>query len=138
VTTGTLAATIAVMRRTVCLVVLGLSGSVAWAERPAIEVARAEMAAALIEQADLHPTPLSLPTMAAAPRHAASRSAVQRGIAPGGSRDAARAAASQASGRADARAASQAAQQAQAAAAAAAGQAQSRAAKERASRPRPR
>lgn len=127
------------MRRTGCFVVLAFCGSLAWADRSAwAEDAHAEMAAALISQADLQPTPLSLPTTAAAPRHAAANSAVKRGIAPRAS-EAAGAAANQVSQRAQAQAASQAlAHQAQAAAAAAAGQAQSRAAKERATRPRPR
>jgi hypothetical protein len=122
----------------VCLAVpLGFC-SLAWADRTVADIARAEMAAALVEQADLQPTPLSLPTKASAPRHAAAPGAVKRGTAPRGPNDAAGTAADQVSQRAQARAASQAAQQAQAAAAAAAGQAQSRAAKERASRPRPR
>ena len=93
------------------------------------------MAAALYAQADLQPTPLVLPVTAAAPRHAAAASAVQRGIKPRAANDAARAA-NQVSQRAEAQGA--AAHQAQAAAAAAAGQAQSQAAKERASHQRPR
>lgn len=126
------------MRTVLCLAVLGLSGSVAWADQTAtVDVARAEMAAALVEQADLHPAPLTLPTMAAAPRHAAASSAVKRGTAPRRPHETAGKAANQVSARDQTRAA-WAAQQAQAAAAAAAGQAQSRAAKERASRPRPR
>jgi hypothetical protein len=102
--------------------------------------AHAEMAAALAAQADLQPTPLSLPITAAAPRHAAAQSAVKRGIGSRAASDAAGVAANQVSQRAQAQAASQAlAHQAQAAAAAAAGQAQSQAAKERATtHPRPR
>lgn len=118
---------------------LALCGLLAWANRSAwAEDVHAEMAAALIAQADLEPAPLALPTTAAAPRHAAANSAVKRGIAPRAS-DAAGAAANQVSQRAQAQAASQSlAHQAQAAAATAAGQAQSRAAKERAIRPRAR
>lgn len=124
------------MRRTLCLaVLLGFLGSTAWAD----DRAHAEMAAALAAQADLHPPPLTLPTTAAAPRHAATASAVKRGTGPRASTNAARAEANQASQRAQGQAASQAfAHQAQAAAAAAAGQAQSQAAKDRAAHPRPR
>jgi hypothetical protein len=101
--------------------------------------AHAEMAAALVAQADLQPAPLSLPSTAAAPRHAAASSAVKRGIGPRAASEVAGAAANQVSQRAQAQAATQAlAHQAQAAAAAAAGQAQSQAAKERATHPRPR
>lgn len=106
---------------------------------------RAEMAAALAAQADLHPTPLVLPVTAAAPRHAATASAVKRGTGPRAAVDIARTAASAAdaanrvSQHAQVQAGSQAlAHQAQAAAAAAAGQAQSQAAKERATHPHPR
>ena len=101
--------------------------------------AHAEMAAALVAQADLQPAPLALPSTAAAPRRAAAPSAVKRGIEPRAASDVAGAAANQVSQRAQAQAASQAlAHQAQAAAATAAGQAQSQAAKERATHPHPR
>jgi hypothetical protein len=102
----------------------------------------AEMAAALAAQADLQPPRLVLPVVAAAPRHAAAASVVQRGTGSRTASDAARTAASAAdaanrvSQHAQAQAASQTlAHQAQAAAAAAAGQAQSQAAKERATHP---
>ena len=125
------------MRRTILVLAL-LGGSAPSVCADADIDPHAEMAAALVAQADLQPTPLVLPVMAAAPRHAAATSAVKRGIAPRAS-DAAGAAANQVSQRAQAQGASQAAaHQAQAAAAAAAGQAQSRAAKERASHPHPR
>ena len=92
--------------------------------------AHAEMAVALAAQADLHPAPLTLPVVSAAPRHAAASSAVKRGIparsAPGGAARGAANAADRASRNAQGQAESQAlAHQAQAAAAAAAGQAQS-------------
>jgi len=124
------------MRRTLCLAaLLGLFGSTAWAD----DRAHADMAAALVAQADLQPTPLVLPSLAAAPRHAAAASAVKRGTGPRAAADAARAEANQASQRVQGQAASQAlAHQAQAAAATAAGQAQAQAAKERANHPRPR
>jgi hypothetical protein len=124
------------MCRTLCLVaLLGVFGATAWAD----DGAHAEMAAALAAQADLHPTPLALPSSAAAPRHAATASAVKRGTSPPAVSDAARTAANQSSQRAQAQAASQAlAHQAQAAAAAAADQAQSQAAKDRAGHPHPR
>jgi hypothetical protein len=130
---------ITVMRHLLPLaVLLGMAGSTASAEAED-DRAHAEMAAALVAQADLHPTPVSLPVMAAAPRHAAAASAVQRGTGARGANEAAGAVANQASERAQAQAGSQAvAHQAQAAAAAAAGQAQSQAAKERAAHPRPR
>jgi hypothetical protein len=102
----------------------------------------AEMAAALAAQADLRPAPLVLPVAAAAPRHAAAASAVQRGSGSRAASDVARTAASAAdaadrvSQHAQGQAASQTlAHQAQAAAAAAAGQAQSQAAKERSTHP---
>lgn len=105
----------------------------------------AEMAAALVVQADLQPSPLVLPVAAAAPRHAAASSAVKRGTGPRAASDVARTAASAAeaadrvSQHAQAQAASQTlAHQAQAAAAAAAGQAQSQAAKDRATHSHPR
>lgn len=122
-----------IMRRTLCLAaLLGFFGATAWAD----DGAHAEMAAALAAQADLHPPPISLPATAAAPRHAATASAVKRGTGAREATDAARAEANQASQRAQAQAGSQAlAHQAQAAAAAAAGQVQSQAAKERAARP---
>jgi hypothetical protein len=128
------------MRRTLCLAASfiffgGFFGATAWAD----DGAHAEMAAALVAQADLHPAPLTLPVTAAAPRHAAAASAVKRGTASGAAAEAARLEANQASQRAQGQAASQAlAHQAQAAAAAAAGQAQSQAAKDRAAHPRPR
>lgn len=124
------------MRRMLCLAaLLGFLGSTAWAD----ERAHAEMAEALAAQADLHPAPLVLPSTAAAPRHAATASAVKRGTGPRAAADAARTAANQASQRAQTQAGSQAlAHQAQAAAAAAAGQAQSQAAKDRATHPHPR
>jgi IMP dehydrogenase len=69
------------MRRLLCIAtVLGLS-SLASAEPQAD--AHAEMAAALVAQADLHPTPVSLPKAAAAPSHAATASAVKCGVGPG-------------------------------------------------------
>jgi tetrahydromethanopterin S-methyltransferase subunit H len=100
--------------------------------------ARAEMVEALTAQADLHPTPLALPSTAAAPRHAAAASAVQQGVASRGVTEAAGAAAHQASQGAQAQAQAQAqalAHQTQAAAAAAAEQVQSQAAKDRATHP---
>ena len=102
------------------------STSLAMADDP-----HAEMAVALAAQADLHPTPVSLPSRANAPKHAAAPSAVKRGIA---------APASDASARATAQAQGQSeilAHQAQAAAAAAAGQAQAQAAKQRVGHPHP-
>ena len=52
------------MCRTLCLVaLLEVFGATAWAD----DGAHAEMAAALAAQADLHPTPLALPSSAAAP-----------------------------------------------------------------------
>jgi len=138
--------------RTRWLAVLGLLALTAWAVAARADAvatrdddAHVEMAAALVAQAELHPTPLALPVAAAAPRHAAAPSAVKRGTGPRGASDVARTAASAAdaanrvSQRAEAQAASQAlAHQAQAAAAAAAAEAQSQAAKERASHPHPR
>jgi hypothetical protein len=100
----------------------------------AADDAHAEMAAALAAQADLHPSPVALPTTAAAPRQAAAPSAVRRGIDP------------RAAAMASARGAEQLqlhgaphvlAHQVQAAAATAAGQAQAQAARQRVDRPRP-
>jgi hypothetical protein len=132
--------------RMLCLALLGSLITTAWsAPARGDDDARAEMAAALIAQADVHPTPLALPIVAAAPRHAVAQSAVKRGTGARAAGDVARTPASAAdaanrvSQRAQAQAASQAlAHQAQAAAAAAAGEAQSQAAKERASHPHPR
>jgi hypothetical protein len=86
-----------------------------------------EMAAALLAQVDLHPTPLQLPTTAQAPQHAAPQSAVKHGIGPRSANAAAHADEGRAQGQAN-----EAAHQAQAAANAAAGQAQAEAAKQRA------
>ena len=128
------------MRRTSCLAALivflgGSFGAIAWAD----DLAHDEMAVALAAQADLHPSPLTLPVTAAAPRRAQVAGPVKRGSTSGAAAEAARAEANQASQRAQGQAASQAlAHQAQAAAAAAAGQAQSQAAKDRANHPRPR
>ena len=128
------------MRRTIrIVVVLGLViGGVAIGDsRPD---PRAEMASALAAQADLQPRPIVLPTVAAAPRHTAAQSAVQRGIDPRGQAAAASANAVGAHEQAEAQAheAAQAlAHQAQAAAAAAAGQGQAQAAKARAGHPHP-
>ena len=102
--------------------------------------AHAEMAAALIAQADLHPVPITLPKPSAAPRHAAAPSAVKRGSSPYATAmpDNARAAAAQTQAQAQAQGTSEAlAHQAQAAASAAAGQTQAQAAKDRASHPHP-
>ncbi len=96
------------------------SAAIAYADDP-----RAEMAAALAAQADLHPGPLMLPTQAKAPLHAAAQSAVRRGVTPA---DGARAAAQAQSPQATSQAL---AHQAQSSAAAAAGQAQAQAAKQR-------
>jgi hypothetical protein len=127
-------------RLVLCCACLGWPGAASADSDP-----HAEMAAALAAQADLQPAPLILPVTAAAPRHAAAASAVQRGTGSRGASDVARTAASAAeaadrvSQHAQAQAASQAlAHQAQAAAAAAAGQAQSQAAKERTTHPHPR
>lgn len=91
--------------------------------------AHAEMAAALVAQADLHPTPVSLPKAAAAPSHAATASAVKRGVGPRAATEGQRAA-DQVSQQAQAQAQALA-HQAQGAASAAAGQAQAATAKER-------
>ncbi|HEX2685440.1 MAG TPA: hypothetical protein VHN14_02420 [Kofleriaceae bacterium] len=126
------------MRRTLLLAALigGFAGPV---RADADADPHAEMAAALMAQADLEPASLTLPSTAAAPRHAAAPSAVKRGIPSRATGEIAGVAANQVSQRAQAQATTQAvAHQAQAAAAAAAGQAQSQAAKERASHPRPR
>jgi hypothetical protein len=91
----------------------------------------AEMAAALAAQADLHPSPVSLPTRALASKHAAAENATRRKIA---------APTKEASGRAAAQAQSPSqalAHTAQAAAAAAAGQAQAKAAQQRVGHPHP-
>ena len=124
------------VRRTLCLAVLLVCfGSTARAE----DRAHAEMAEALAAQADLHPTPLTLPSTAAAPRHAAAASAVKQGAGPRAVTEAAGTAAHQASQRAQAQAQTQAlAHQTQAAEAAAAEQVQSQAAKDRAAHPRTR
>jgi len=121
------------VRRRLCLAVLLVCfGSTARAE----DRAHAEMMEALAAQADLHPMPLTLPSTAAAPRHAATASAVKQGAVPPAVTEAAGIAASHASQRAQAQAAPQAlAHQTQAAAAAAAEQAQSQAAKDRAAHP---
>src|SRR5262249_24474137 len=121
-----------VMRHLLTIIVLlGINGSAVWAETDG-DRAYAEMAAALMAQSYLHPTPISLPATAAAPRHAAAQSAVKRGTGARGASDAAGAAANQASQRAQAQASSQAvAHQAQAAAAAAAGQTPGQAGKRR-------
>src|SRR6185503_14581500 len=126
-----LAATMACMGRICCLaVVLALAGSSRADNVAHMDDIHAEMAAALAAQADLQPIPPVLPVSAAAPRRAASSSAVKRGILPRAADDLARAAANQVSQRAQAAGASQAAaHQAQAAAASAAAQAQSQAAK---------
>lgn len=86
-----------------------------------------DMAAALLAQIDAHPTPISLPTTAQAPQHAAAQSAVKRGFGPQAAAAQARADAARAQGQAMA-----AAHKAQAAANAAAGQAQAQAARQRA------
>lgn len=121
------------VRRTLWLaVLLGCFGSTAWAD----DRAPAEMTEALATQADLHPTPLTLPSTAAAPRHAAAASAVKQGTVQRAVTEAAGIAASRASQRAQAQAAQQAlAHQTQAAAAAVAEQAQSQAAKDRIAHP---
>jgi hypothetical protein len=119
---GTLAALREVAMRLVSIIVAVWisSAATAYADDP-----HAEMAAALAAQADLHPTPVTLPTHAAAPLHAASQSAVRRGIAPeAGARAAAQAQSPQATSQV-------LAHQAQASASAAAGQAQAQAAKQR-------
>jgi hypothetical protein len=136
----------ATMRTLYLTALLGWFASAAWSSVASADAdPRAEMAAALVAQADLQPAPPVLPVAAVEPRHAAAGSAVKRGNDARGARNAARAAASAAeaanrvSGHAQAQAASQAlAHQAQAAAAAAAGQAQSQAAKARATHPHPR
>jgi len=114
--------------------VLGLAG--AGVETADADDAHAEMAAALAAQADLHPSPVALPTRAAAPLHAAAPSAVKRGVDP---RAAAAAAAANERGAEQARvhATQSLAHQTQAAAAQAAGQTQAQAAKQRVDRPRP-
>lgn len=117
------------MRIVVLTALLGwfaASPATAWAD----DAAHAEMAAALMAQADLHPSALSLPAVSAAPMHAAAASAVKRGIPaasrPGNAARNAASAADRASRNAQGQGPSQAlAHQAQAAAAAAAGQAQS-------------
>jgi len=121
------------VRRTLWLaVLLGCFGSTAWAD----DRAHAEMTEALATQADLHPTPLTLPSTAAAPRHVAATSAVKQGTVPRAVTEAAGIAASRASQRAQAQAAPQAlAHQTQAAASAVAEQAQSQAAKDRIAHP---
>ena len=91
------------------------------------DTAHDEMAAALAAQIDAHPTPISLPTTAQAPQHAAAQSAVKRGIGPHAAAAQAHADEARAQGQATA-----AAHQAQAAANAAAGQANAQAHKERA------
>ncbi|HEY0993778.1 MAG TPA: hypothetical protein VGD80_42275 [Kofleriaceae bacterium] len=120
-------------RRTAMRMVL-FSGLIGWfvATAPATasaDDAHAEMAAALAAQADLHPAPLALPVVSAAPLHAAASSAVKRGIpARSASGDAARGAANaadRASRNAQGTPSQALAHRAQAAAAAAAGQAQS-------------
>jgi hypothetical protein len=95
---------------------------------------RAEMAAALAAQADLHPSPVNLPSRAAAPQHAAAPSAVKRGLPSPAANDASARTAAQAQSQASSQAL---VHQAQAAAATAAGQAQAQAAKDRASHPHP-
>lgn len=125
------------MRRLLCIsAVLGLIGArVAYADD-----AHAEMAAALAAQADLHPTPISLPKTSAAPRQAAAPSAVKRGSPAHAAAmpDNARAAAAQTQSQAQAQGTSQAlVHQAQAATTAAAGQTQAQAAKDRASHSHP-
>jgi len=96
--------------------------------------AHAEMAAALAAQADLHPSPVNLPSRAAAPQHAAAQSAVKRGLPSPAANDASARAASQAQAQASPQAL---VHQAQSAAAQAAGQAQAQAAKDRASHSHP-
>jgi hypothetical protein len=96
--------------------------------------AHAEMAAALAAQADLHPSPVNLPSRAAASQHAAARSAVKRGLPSPAATDASARTAAQAQSQASSQAL---VHQAQAAAASAAGQAQAQAAKDRASHPHP-
>lgn len=116
------------MRRLAVLVALLAAPSLALADR-----AHDEMTEALIAQADLHPSPIQLPTTAQAPQHAAAQSAVKRGIGPQAANAQAHADEARAQGQANA-----AAHQAQAAANAAAGQAQAEAAKQRAmSHPHP-
>jgi len=100
---------------------------VALAGTASADDAHDEMVAALTAQADLHPTPLQLPTTSQAPQHAAAQSAVKRGIGPQSANAIAHANEARAQGQANA-----AAHQAQAAANAAAGQAQAEAAKQRA------
>lgn len=118
-----------------------LTGLLGWAVAAAASVPasadddpQAEMAAALTAQADLHPVPLALPVVSAAPR-SAGLAPVKRSVAvrPGDlARNASRAA-DRVSREAAGQGASQAlSHQAQAAAAAAAGQAQSQAASQRA------
>jgi len=129
--------------RTLCIAALLGWFATARAELPrGGDDAHLEMAAALAAQIDLQPAPLVLPVAAAAPRHAAAASAVQRGTGARGPSEVSRATASAAAANRisqQAQGASQAlAHQAQAAAAAAAGQAQSKAAKERSSHPHPR
>lgn len=116
------------MRRLVLIVaVVGLLG----ARAAHADDAHAQMAEALAAQID-HPTPVTLPATAKAPQHAASQSAVKRGVGPQAAAAAARADQAKAQGQAQA-----AAHQAAAAAAAAAGQAQAQEARERAKHPHP-
>jgi hypothetical protein len=115
------------MRRLALIAALLVAGT-AYAD-----TAHDEMAAALAAQIDAHPTPVSLPTTAQAPQHAAAQSAVKRGIGPQAAAAQAHAGEARAQGQATA-----AAHQAQAAANAAAGQAQANEAKARAaSHPHP-
>lgn len=115
------------------VLITGLLGwlAVAWpAAASADDATRAEMAAALAEQADLHPAPLALPV--ASPLPAAAVRPVKRGAAvrPADAAGSAANAADHASRNARAQAAAQAlAHQAAAAAAAAAGQARAEAAR---------
>jgi hypothetical protein len=114
------------MRRLALIAALLVAGT-AYAD-----TAHDEMAAALAAQIDA-PTPLTLPTKAQAPQHAAAQSAVKRGIGPQAAAAQAHAGEARAQGQATA-----AAHQAQAAANAAAGQAQANEAKARAaSHPHP-
>jgi hypothetical protein len=119
-------------RRFLIAAVLGLAIS-GTASADELSAARAEMATALAAQVDLYPGPVTLPTVAAAPAHAAAPSAVRRGVDPRAAAASERAAQQlQVHGAVHA-----IAHQAEAAAATAAGQAQTQAAKQRVEHPRP-
>ena len=123
------------MRRVLLTGLLGWIAATAWpAPASADGDPRAEMAAALAAQADLHPVPLALPVAIAAPR-TAGVAPLKRGAAvrPAEVAGNAAKAADRVSREAQGQGASQAlSHQAQAAANAAAGQAQSQAASQRA------